>query len=281
MQIGALFPQTEIGSDPGGLREYARAVTEVGFDHLVTYEHVLGAIPERLPRDYAPYGIKDAFHEPFTLFSFMSAVAPELSFATGILVLPQRQTALVAKQATDVFLKSEGKFRLGVGLGWNFAEFEGLGCDFSTRAARLKEQVEVLRLLWTSEELDFQGRFHELRGVGLNPRPPQPIPIWFGGKAEPALKRAAMMGDGFFPLRALEGGWEATFERMRRWREEAGLSWEGYGIEARLDGKPGWREQAETWRGLGASHVYLATMGQGLVGPEAHIRRLEELGREL
>lgn len=281
MQIGVLFPQTEIGSDPGGLRDYARAVTEAGFDHLVTYEHVLGATPERLPRDYAPYGIKDAFHEPFTLFSFMTAVAPELSFATGILVLPQRQTALVAKQATDVFLKSEGKFRLGVGLGWNFAEFEGLGCDFATRAARMEEQVEVLRLLWTREELDFQGRFHELRGLGLNPRPPRPIPIWFGGKAEPALKRGAVLGDGFFPLRALEGGWEATFERMRRWREEAGLSWEGYGIEARLDGKPGWREQAETWRGLGASHVYLATMGQGLAGPEAHIRRLLELGKEL
>ncbi|GMU56822.1 MAG: hypothetical protein AMXMBFR33_59680 [Candidatus Xenobia bacterium] len=174
MHIGVLFPQTEIGSDPGGLREYARAVTEAGFDHVVTYEHVLGAIPERLPRDYAPYGLKDEFHEPFTLFSFMAAVAPELSFATGILVLPQRQTALVAKQAADVFLKSGGKFRLGVGIGWNFAEFEGLGCDFASRAARMEEQVEVLRLLWNRQELDYQGRFHQLRGLGLNPRPRGP-----------------------------------------------------------------------------------------------------------
>ncbi|MEW6284197.1 MAG: TIGR03619 family F420-dependent LLM class oxidoreductase, partial [Candidatus Eremiobacterota bacterium] len=227
MQIGLLFPQTEIGSDPSGLREYARASVEAGFDHVVTYEHVLGAVPERLPPDYAPYGIEDPFHEPFCLFSFLAAVAPELGFATAILVLPQRQAPLVAKQAVDVQLKSGGKFRLGVGIGWNYAEFEGMGCDFKTRSSRMEEQVEVLRLLWSRERVDYQGRFHRLEGVGLNPR--VQVPVWFGGRAAPALRRAAVLGDGFFPLAPLEGGWEDTFDRMRTWRREAGLPWEGFG----------------------------------------------------
>lgn len=281
MKIGVLFPQTEIGPDPAGLRDYAQAVAGCGFDHVVTYEHVLGAVPERLPEGYAPYGIKDAFHEPFALFSFMAAAAPGLGFATGILVLPQRQTPLVAKQATDLYYKSQENFRLGVGIGWNFAEFEGMGCGFKDRARRMEEQIGVLRRLWTEEVLDFSGHFHQIRGLGLNPRPPRPIPIWLGAAAEPALRRAAVMGDGFFPLRPLEGGWEATLEKMRGWREKAGLSWASFGIEARLGVGDGWREQLEGWRELGATHVYLSAMGQGLTGPTAHIRQLQTLAAEL
>lgn len=252
---------------------------EAGFDHIVTYEHVLGAVRERLPRDYAPYTIEDAFHEPFTLFSFLAAVAPELGFATGILVLPQRQAPLVAKQAVDVQQKSGGKFRLGVGIGWNYAEFEGLGCDFKTRAPRMEEQIEVMRRLWSEERVDFSGRWHTLDGVGLKPR--CQVPVWFGGRAEAALKRAAEIGDGFFPLSPLEGGWESTFQRMRAWREAAGKSWEGFGLEARVDGAPGWRQQAEEWKERGATHVYLATMNKGLKGPGDHIARIRELGKEL
>ncbi len=279
MKFGLLFPQTEFGSDPQALREYGRACVEAGFDHLVCYEHVLGAVRDRLPRDYAPYTIDDAFHEPFSLFSFLAAVAPELGFATGILVLPQRQAQLVAKQAVDVQLKSGGKFRLGVGIGWNHAEFEAMGCGFKNRAARMEEQIDVMRQLWSQDRVDFVGRFHHLDGVGLKPR--ADVPVWFGGRAEAALKRAAEVGDGFFPLAHLEGGWEATFERMRDWRESAGKSWEGYGIEARVDGVQGWREQAEIWALRGATHVYLATMNKGLNGAADHIAHLRQLGREL
>lgn len=279
MQFGLLFPQTEIGSDPGGLREYARAAAESGFNHIVCYEHVLGAVRDRLPKDYAPYTIDDAFHEPFTLYSFLAAVAPELGFATGVLVLPQRQAQLVAKQAVDVQLKSGGKFRLGVGIGWNYAEFEGMGCDFKTRAARMEEQIEVMRLLWSQDRVDFQGRFHHLDGVGIKPR--CDVPVWFGGRAENALRRACALGDGLFPLAPLENDWEKTFDRLRQWRTEAGKTWESFGIEARVDGVPGWREQAEIWAGRGATHVYLATMNKGLKGPADHIARIRELAREL
>jgi probable F420-dependent oxidoreductase len=282
MHIGVLFPQTEIGFDAGGLAEYGRALVDLGFHHLCTYEHVLGAVPERLPKDYAPYGIGDAFHEPFALFSFLSAVAPTLGLATSILVLPQRPTALVAKQATELtYLSPHRELRLGVGIGWNFAEFEGLGADFKTRAARLEEQVHLLRLLWGQDVVTFSGRFHQVEGCGLKPRPPQPIPVWIGANSAPGLRRAAHLGDGLFPLRPLEGGWDATIEQVRAWREEAGKSWDGFGIEARVNFSSTWRDEVEAWRKRGASHVYVNTMGRGLQGPTAHIGFLQEVAQEL
>lgn len=281
MQIGILFPQTEIGDSPQGLRDYARAVVDAGFSHIVSYEHVLGAIPERLPEDYAPYGIHDRFHEVFTLYSFLSGVAPELGFATGILVLPQRQTALVAKQAAQIALLSGGKFRLGVGIGWNRAEFEALGADFSHRGRRVEEQITLLRKLWSEPVVNFQGEFETVEGCGILPLPERPIPIWIGGAAEPALRRASRQADGIFPLRPLEGGWKSTFARLREWRAEAGKSWESFGIEARVTIQDGWQNEIETWRELGATHIYLANMGRGLVGAQEHVRAVGELGRAL
>jgi len=284
MKIGLLFPQTEIGGDPKGLQEYARAAVEAGFDHLVSYEHVLGAMPQRLPPEYAPYGIEDAFHEILTVYAYLAAVAPELGLATGVLVLPQRQTALVAKQAAQLQLLTRGQFRLGVGLGWNFAEFEGLGMTFSNRAARMEQQIELLRRLWTQPVVEFDGDFDRVLGCGLRPLPSQPIPIWIGGSAEAALRRAALLGDGWFPLRPLPGGWPATLEQMRSWREQARLPWSSFGIEVRVTwtpGRSGWREEMEKWRVWGASHVYIATMGHGLKGPAAHIEALKSIAQEL
>ena len=280
MQLGVLLPQTEIGSDPVGLRDYAQAVHELGFAHLISYEHVLGAVPERLPKDYAPYGIQDAFNEILTTFAFMAAAAPELGLATAILVLPQRQTALVAKQAAQLNLLTSGRFRLGVGLGWNYAEFEGMGADFPTRARRMEEQIRVLRLLWGQDMVDFEGDFHKLQGVGIRPLP-SAQPIWLGAAAEPAVRRAAQLGDGWFPLRPLAGGWEATFAQVRAWREAAGLSWESFGIEARVTPEPGWPDKVREWERLGATHVYVSTLGQGCRGPSAHIELLRRLQSDL
>ncbi|MBS2034267.1 LLM class F420-dependent oxidoreductase [bacterium] len=276
MQIGLLFPQTEIGTDPGGIRAYAQAAYSFGFTHLVSYEHVLGAEPARLPKDYAPYGLEDEFHEILTTWAYLAGVAPGLGLATSILVLPQRQTALVAKQAAQLSLLSGGRFRLGVGIGWNYAEFEGMGVDFRSRARRFEEQIRLLRRLWTEPVVRFQGEFDHIDGCGIRPLPASPIPIWIGGSAESALRRAAQLGDGFFPLRPMEGGWPATLERMRTWRAEAGLAWEGFGIEARVTVKPGWRDEVEQWREWGASHLYLATP-PGMEGAQAHIKFLETL----
>lgn len=278
MDIGLLFPQNEIGPDNGGVRAFAQAAVSLGFTHVVAYEHVLGAEAERLPKDYAPYGLEDEFHEVMTLYAYLAGVAPSLGLATGVLVLPQRQTALVAKQAAQLALLTGGRFRMGAGIGWNHAEFAGMGVDFASRARRFEEQIGLLRRLWSEPVVDFVGEFDQVQGCGIRPLPPQSVPIWIGGSAEPALQRAARLGDGWFPLRPLAGGWPATLEKMRTWREEAGRSWEGFGIEARVTHKPGWREELEQWRQWGASHVYIATTGKG---PDAHIRALQSIQSEL
>ncbi|MFD5811299.1 LLM class F420-dependent oxidoreductase [Rhodococcus aetherivorans] len=198
MRFGAVLPTQEVGSDPIAVRDYVQAVEGLGFDHLVTYDHVLGAVQEsREPPLTGPYDEKDPFHEPLVLFGFLAALTSTLEFCTGVLVLPQRQTALVAKQVAEVSLLSGGRIRLAVGTGWNHTEYESLGQDFDTRGPRLTEQMKLLRRLWTEPVIDFEGRFHRVDRAGILPLPEVPIPLWCGGKALPALKRAARHGDGF------------------------------------------------------------------------------------
>jgi probable F420-dependent oxidoreductase len=281
VHLGVVFPQTEIGADPAGVRAYAEAVEELGFDHLLTYDHVLGADPAGHPGFSGPYTAESLFHEPFVLFGYLAAIAPKLELVTGIVILPQRQTALVAKQAAEVDILTGGRFRLGVGQGWNPVEFEALGMDFGDRARRMEEQIELLRRLWQEPVLDFEGRDHTITAAGLNPLPVQrPIPIWIGGSSEAALKRIAQLGDGWFPMngRALDGDWVRTIERMREWRAAAGRDPDDLGIEARINASSGspedWRRQADEWRSLGATYLAVETMRGGLSGPQAHIERL-------
>jgi probable F420-dependent oxidoreductase len=282
VRIGVVFPQTEIGADPEGVRAYAEAVVELGFTHLTSYDHVLGADPEAHPGFSGPYTAESMFHEPLVLYGYLAAVAPRLELVTGIVILPQRQTALVAKQAAEVDILTGGRFRLGIGQGWNAVEYEALGMDFGDRGRRLEEQIEVLRRLWQEPVLSFSGRYHTISAAGINPLPVQrPIPIWMGGSSEAALKRIARLADGYFPLsNPIEGGWEAALERMREWRLEAGRDPHDLGIEARIDTASGtpddWRSSAEEWRALGATHLSVNTMRDGLSGPGPHIRRLGE-----
>ena len=281
MQIGVVFPQTEIGSDPAGVRAYAQAVQQLGFKHLMIYDHVVGADPASYPGWSGAYNITSQFHEPFVTFGYLAAVAPELELVTGVIILPQRQTALVAKQAAEVDVLTAGKLRLGIGIGWNTVEYEALGMDFHTRGRRFEEQIELLRRLWTEPVVTFEGRFHRVTAAGLNPMPVQrPIPLWIGASAEPALKRAAEMADGFFPQRPLEGGWPATLDKMRGWMKDAGRDPSAFGIEARLSANSGtpddWHKVVEDWRALGATHLSINTMDAGLQGPDAHVERLRQ-----
>src|SRR5581483_8147969 len=180
-------------------------------------------------------GAEHQFHEILVFFGYAAAVVPGLELVTDIVIAPQRQTALLAKQAAEIDLLTGGRFRLGLGIGWNDVEYEALGMDFRDRGKRFEEQIELLRRFWTEPVFDFQGRWHTVTAAGINPLPVQrPIPIWIGASAEPALRRAARIGDGLFPQRPLEGGWPATLERMRAWREEAGGSWDTFGLDPRL-----------------------------------------------
>jgi probable F420-dependent oxidoreductase len=281
VQVGVVFPQTEIGPDPGGVREFAQAVQELGYAHLLAYDHVLGADVSERADWPGPYTAEHQFHELMVLFGYLAAVVPGLELVAGVLVLPQRQTALAAKQAAEVDILTGGRFRLGVGLGWNYVEFEALGEEFRNRGRRAEEQIEVLRRLWTEPVVEFNGRYHSIPRAGINPLPVQrPIPIWIGGSAEAALRRAARLADGFFPQRPLEGGWPRTMEQFRTWVAEAGRDPDTIGVEARVDVSAGtaddWRAAAEEWRALGATHISLTTMRGGLAGADAHIGRIRE-----
>jgi probable F420-dependent oxidoreductase len=281
MKLGAVFPQTEIGVDPGGVRAYAEAVEELGFHHLHVYDHVLGAERSRHPHLTGPYRSEHMFHEILVLFGYLAAVTRRLELVTGVVIAPQRQTALLAKQAAEIDVLSGGRLRLGLGIGWNDVEYEALGMSFHDRGRRFEEQMELMRLLWTEPVLDFEGAWHSVTAAGINPLPVQrPIPIWIGGSAERALRRAARLADGYFPQRPLEGGWPATIEQMHLWLRGAGRDPAEFGIDARISVATGsaedWSAAADEWRELGATHLTLVTMGGGLEGPDGHVERLRE-----
>jgi len=279
MQIGVTFPQNEIGADPAAVREYALTVESLGYRHLAIYDHVLGADPSHRP-GWAGYTDKSMFHEPFVLFGYLAALT-QLELVTAVIILPQRQAALVAKQATEIDILSGGKFRLGVGVGWNPVEYEALGMDFHTRGRALEEQIEVMRLLWSQEVVSYQGRFHTIVEAGLNPLPVQRnIPVWMGGTSEQALKRIARIGDGWFPMGLPDEATHATLEQLRAWTVEAGRDPGAVGIEARVSAGSGdldaWVRQTEDWQALGATHISLNTMNAGYTSLDQHLDALRK-----
>jgi probable F420-dependent oxidoreductase len=280
VKVGVVFPQTEIGSDPIGVRDYAQAVEAMGYTHILAYDHVLGASAEGRPP--MAYNDKSMFHEPFVLFGYLAGLTKSVELVTGVIILPQRQTALVAKQAIEVDVLTGGRFRLGVGIGWNPVEYEALGENFKNRARRIEEQVDVIRKLTTEPLLEYRGRYHTIDRAGLNPLPiRRPIPIWFGGSAEAALQRIARIADGWMPNRRPPEGWEGVVGQVRQWVREAGRDPATFGIEGRINTANAtpdtWRADVEGWRRLGANYVDVNTMGAGLQGPQAHINRLREI----
>ena len=277
MKLGVVFPQTEIGSDPAVIRDYAQAAESAGYDHVLVFDHVLGGTLDRFDKlgRIPPYTDQSAFHEVFVLFGYLAACTRRLELVTGIVILPQRQTALVAKQAAAVDVLSGGRLRLGVGIGWNHVEYEALNEDFHTRGRRVSEQIAVMRKLWTEPIVKFQGSYHQLDRAGINPLPVQrPIPVWMGGMAEPVLKRVAQISDGWFPQ--FQPGDEARqiMGRVRDYIKDAGRSPAAVGIEGRfaysLGGPAEWTQRAREWRDLGATHLSVNTMGSGL-SPRGHI----------
>ncbi|MCX6020644.1 MAG: LLM class F420-dependent oxidoreductase [Chloroflexi bacterium] len=278
MRVGVIFPQTEIGGDPAGVRDYAQAAEELGFAHLAIYDHVLGAGVANRP-GWTRYSEKDMFHEPFVAFGYLAALTRTMELVTSIIILPQRQTVLVAKQAAEVDLLSGGRLRLGVGIGWNEVEYESLNEDFHTRGRRMEEQVAVMRALWTEPLVTFNGKWHHIDDAGLNPLPVQrPIPIWMGGSNEAVLKRIGAIADGWFPLTPINDSTRAAVERVRGYAVEAGRDPASVGLEARVRASTGtpeeWAASAAWWRDLGATHFSVDTMGGGLRGPDAHIAAL-------
>lgn len=281
MQIGVVFPQTEFGNDPGALRDYAQTVEALGFSHLLAYDHVLGANPARPGGWKGPYTHQDPFHEPFVLFAYLAAVTHTLGLVTGVIILPQRQTALVAKQAAEVDVLSGGRLRLGVGIGWNEVEYAALGEDFHRRGRRIEAQIALLRRLWTEPLVTVADEWHTIPDAGINPLPvQQPIPLWLGGHAAPVLRRVATLADGWLPNFRTAQDAAPTLEMLDGYLDTAGRTRRHIGIEPRLhwkDGDAGYQAQVmEAWRAAGATHFSVNTMGCGFRTPAEHLRALRE-----
>jgi probable F420-dependent oxidoreductase len=289
MRIGVVFPQTEIGNDAGAIRDLAQAAEQLGYRHILAYDHVLGANPASRPGWHPPYTHESPFHEPVVLFSYLAGLTQTIELVTGILILPQRQTALVAKQAAALDVLSGGRLRLGIGTGWNPVEYEALGADFSNRGRRSEEQIEVMRALWNSELVTFEGRWHRITDAGINPLPIQrPIPIWFGGGDDRVLRRLARLGDGWFPQLAPDERCRAAIEKIATYARQAGRDPKAIGIEGRMTIDPQsaetWHDQINAWKTLGATHLSVNTMKAGFSTPTAHmeaIRRFRETTAEL
>ena len=289
MHIGVGFPQREsgLGTDPGAIREYAKAGESLGYSHLRTGDHVLGANAANRPGWQGPYNHTDLWHEPLTLFGYLAGITEKIELVSSVLILPQRQAALVAKQAAEVDFLSGGRLRLGIGVGWNDVEYEALGEDFHNRGRRIEEQIDVMRALWCQELVTYEGRWHRITDAGLNPMPIQrPIPVWIGGGpgsagttseagAERVLRRVARTADGWFPSLGLQDGVEAVIARLHEYLRREGRDTSEVGIEGSvsLDGKTrdSWVQQALGWKEAGATHLSVYTHGVGLTSLDQHI----------
>jgi probable F420-dependent oxidoreductase len=263
MRLNAIFPTRDIGTDPAKIRDWAQAAEDLGYGYIEVADHVFGATA----RDgWTPlYNETDPFHETFATMAFLAAVTKTIKISSGVLILPQRQTGVVAKQAAEVDILSGGRLRLGIGVGWNHVEYAALGTDWKTRGARQAEQVEVMRRLWTESLVSFSGRFHELREVNIVPPPIQrPIPVWFGGSSDAVVKRAARLGDGWMPIMAPDEQAEAKLAALRGHLKEFGRDPATFGLEAWLrmhePDPQRWAAAADGWRKLGAQMVMLYPM---------------------
>lgn len=280
MELGAVIPHHEIGDDPGAIRDFAQGAEELGATHLLVYDHVVGVDRNRPGGFEGPYDSDTAFHEPMVLFGFLAACTSRAELVTAILILPQRQTVLVAKQAAEVAILSGGRLRLGVGVGWNTVEYDALNEDFSTRGRRQEEQVDLMRRLWTEDVFSFHGEFHRFEHAGILPRPSAPVPVLFGGSAPALIERCARLGDGWIPLGSPNEKSAERIAELRRARTAAGLPWEGFEIRAQAQfggGTPErWRSHAERWRDLGATHLAIATHNAGPTDVDGHLARIVE-----
>ena len=287
MKVGVICPQIELGGDPAALRRFAVAAEELGYQHLVLYDHVVGANHGEFAEVKSPYTERDPFHDPFTAFAYLAGLTREVEFVTGILILPQRQTVLVARQAADVDLMSGGRLRLGVGAGYNPTEYQALGVDFSRRGRRLDEQIAYLRRLWTEELITFQGEFHSLDRANIVPRPKRSIPIWSGGFSDVAFRRGAQAADGFIFGYGLTPAAADGWQRVQFYLEAAGREVEGFGAHFLLHPPEEPYTDAQVLDGLnrlresGATDASVFTMGRGFTNVDEHIDYLTRIRESL
>lgn len=284
MDFGISFPQTQIGNDPVVIRDFVRTAEDLGFERLTLVDHILGAKDARDTPWAVHYTIQYGFHEPMTLFAWIAGFTEKIRLVTANIVLPQRQTELVAKQAAEIDILTGGRLVLGIGVGWSSSEYKALGMDFSNRGARIEEQVELLRRLWCDELVEFQGQWHQISDMGMNPRPIQrPIPIWFGAMADVAIRRAARIGDGWLmsPRATPDDDMKRKVEIFRETARTTGRNPDDLGIDATVfaqdRGPEEWLAEAEAWRAIGATSITFRTSESGFTNVDQHLAAMRKL----
>lgn len=264
MQLGVIYPQNVIGGDPTTVRNFAQAAEGLGYSHIVAYDHVLGINPAAYPNWQGPYTSADLFHDPFTLFSYMAGITERIEFSPQIVILPQRQAVLVAKQAASLDVLSSGRLRLGIGIGWNKVEYVSLGQNFHDRGKRSEEQIVVMRALWADPHVDFEGKYHAIPDAGINPLPAKPLEIWIGGGSDKTFDRIGRLGDGWLNIYVSPEHVGSALDKIRASAETAGRDPGEIGLECWVSMGKGsaenWRAEIETWRKLGATHLALNTV---------------------
>jgi probable F420-dependent oxidoreductase len=286
MKYGVVYPQTEFPSDPGAIKDFAQTAEDLGYNHILAYDHVLGANPNREGGWSGPYTYRDPFQEPLILFSYLAGLTRKLEFVTGIIILPQRQTALFAKQAATLDVLCEGRLRLGVALGWNKVEYIALNENFHNRGQRFEEQIHALRQLWTKPLVTYKGKWHTIPDAGLNPLPiQQPIPLWFGGHADPVLQRVAKLADGWLPNYRTPQDAAEAFVKLKAYLAKEGRLWKDLGIEPRIRYEKGdqaeWRRLVQAWADAGATHLTVITMGTGFTTAKEHLQAIQDYAQAL
>ncbi|HIF92676.1 MAG TPA: LLM class F420-dependent oxidoreductase [Myxococcales bacterium] len=281
MKIGIVYPQTELRGRPEAIGQIGLSAEELGFNHILFYDHVVGAVHAgREPKLQGPYTEADPFHDPFVALGYLAGITERIELVSGVLILPQRQTVLVAQQASDVDLLSGERLRLGVGTGWNYVEYDALGQDFASRGARMTEQIEFMRALWTNDLLTFKGQFDSIDRGNINPRPKRSIPIWVGGFSEPAFRRGGKLGDGFIfagPTDSVAGQITGVLDAWKRVQEhltDNERTTQGFGADYVMLASLGVEATADTikrWQDAGGTHASVVTMGMGLETTEAHL----------
>ncbi|MFO1189056.1 MAG: LLM class F420-dependent oxidoreductase [Alphaproteobacteria bacterium] len=279
-RFGVVFPTTEIGNDPAAIRAFAETAEGLGFQHLLAFDHVLGANAATYKEMAGPYRHTHPFHEPFVLLGYVAGLTRRIELGTAVIILPQRQTALVAKQAAEVDVLSGGRMRLGVGIGWNPVEYEALGVPMVARGPKQQEQIEVLQALWSKPLVTFKGQWHTITDAGLNPLPKRPIPIWMGGSNDAVMRRIARHAQGWYPRPELEPGTEKAahmWNKIQRYLAEEKRDIRDLGIQVWVAMKDhghdpaAWAKVAAAWIRQGATHIALNTMDAGLTSAEAHV----------
>lgn len=285
MQIGIVFPQHDFNGDYGAIKEFAIRAEEYGFAHILAYDHVLGANPDRPGGWQGPYTYKHAFYEPFVLFSYMAGATETIEFTTGILILPQRETAVVAKQAATLDVLSNGRFRLGIGVGWNAVEYQALNQNFKTRGRRVESQINVMRQLWAEPLVTIKDEWHDIPDAGINPLPTGQIPIWLGGHADVVIERVARMADGWIPTTRTPEQAKPLLEKLDGYLAENGRSRDDVGLEAWIgygDGNPDvWQQRLDGWRAANFTHISFNTLRHGMATPDEHFAAMEKMAQML